>query len=74
MGEDFIEGHHIKPVSELKEGEKTKVEDIVLLCSNCHKMIHRKRPWLSREKLKTLIVKNIHPKDIENKDSIKATT
>ncbi|WP_242977147.1 HNH endonuclease [Clostridium botulinum] len=74
MGEDFIEGHHIKPVSELKEGEKTKVEDIVLLCSNCHKMIHRKRPWLSREKLKTLIVKNIHPKDIEDKDGIKATT
>ncbi|ACA55867.1 Hnh endonuclease [Clostridium botulinum A3 str. Loch Maree] len=59
LGEDFIEGHHIKPVSELKEGEKTKVEDIVLLCSNCHKMIHRKRPWLSKKRLKTLIVQNI---------------
>ena len=24
----------------------------VLVCSNCHKMLHRKRPWLSKEELK----------------------
>lgn len=65
VGEDFIEGHHIKPVSELVDGEKTKVEDIVLLCSNCHRMIHRKRPWLSKCDLKSLIIKNIEAKEIE---------
>lgn len=57
LGEDFIEGHHTIPVSKIPEGYKTKPEDIVLLCSNCHKMIHRKRPWLSRDKLKTLLKK-----------------
>lgn len=46
IGEDFIEGHHIVPVSELKEGDLTKVDDIVLVCSNCHSMLHRKRPWI----------------------------
>lgn len=55
IGKDFIEGHHIVPVSELQDGDKTKIEDIVLLCSNCHKMIHRKRPWLTPNKLKELI-------------------
>jgi putative restriction endonuclease len=71
IGEDFIEGHHIKPVSELTEGETTKIEDIVLLCSNCHSMIHRKRPWLSKEQLKTLINENIKHKEIEDKKNTK---
>lgn len=57
IGEDYIEGHHSIPVSELKENEKTKPEDIVLLCSNCHRMVHRRRPWLKKEELKKLIKK-----------------
>ena len=55
IGEDFIECHHTIPVSEMKENHKTKIEDIVILCSNCHRMIHRKRPWLSIHELKKLI-------------------
>ncbi|WP_258871564.1 HNH endonuclease, partial [Halobacillus trueperi] len=38
LGEDFIEGHHTKYVSKMLEGETTKVEDIAMLCSNCHRM------------------------------------
>ncbi|UQZ54168.1 restriction endonuclease [Bacillus subtilis] len=55
LGEDFIEGHHTIPVSELGEGQKTRVEDIALVCSNCHKMLHRRRPWLKKEELMKLI-------------------
>ncbi|MDR4928273.1 HNH endonuclease [Peribacillus simplex] len=55
IGEDFIEGHHTIPVSELEEGQVTKVEDIAIVCSNCHRMLHRKRPWLTKEQLKELI-------------------
>ena len=54
VGEDYIEGHHIRPISENDES-MTKVSDIVLLCSNCHKMVHRKRPWLKIEELKSLL-------------------
>ncbi|MEK4245294.1 HNH endonuclease [Psychrobacillus sp. FSL K6-2684] len=57
LGEDFIEGHHIIPVSELKEGQSTRVEDIALVCSNCHKMLHRRRPWLNKNQLRDLIIK-----------------
>lgn len=53
-GDGFIECHHTKPVSELRAGEKTKLRDLALVCSNCHRMIHRKRPWLSIEQLKAL--------------------
>ncbi|GAB6054650.1 hypothetical protein JCM17960_34700 [Magnetospira thiophila] len=51
-GEGFIECHHTKPVSELGVGERTKISDLALVCSNCHRMIHRKRPWLSIGELK----------------------
>ncbi|WP_419958778.1 HNH endonuclease [Psychrobacillus psychrotolerans] len=55
IGEDFIEGHHTIPVSELKDGQSTRVDDIALVCSNCHKMLHRRRPWLNKIELQELI-------------------
>ena len=58
IGFDFIEGHHTLPISELKGEVKTKVEDIALVCSNCHRMLHRKGPWLEMAALKNLINSN----------------
>jgi len=56
LGEGYIEAHHTKPVSELHEdGEETKTEDVALVCSNCHSMLHRKRPWLGMTELRNLI-------------------
>lgn len=43
LGENFIEAHHTKPLSEITEEVKTKVEDLALVCSNCHRMLHRKK-------------------------------
>lgn len=57
LGKDYIEGHHIIPVSQLKKGEKTRLEDIIMVCSNCHRMLHRRKPWLSIEELKLLLKK-----------------
>jgi 5-methylcytosine-specific restriction protein A len=57
-GKDFIECHHTKPVSELSVGETTKLADLVLLCSNCHRIVHRKKPWLTIHELKLLVVTN----------------
>lgn len=56
-GKDFIECHHTIPVSDMAPGHKSKVEEIALLCSNCHRMVHRKRPWLTMEKLSGLVKK-----------------
>ena len=55
VGKGFIEAHHTKPVSTLHEnGEETKIEDLALVCSNCHSMLHRKRPWLEMNELSNL--------------------
>jgi len=53
-GEDYIECHHRIPLSE-SGLTKTRIADLVLLCSNCHRMIHRKRPWLRVEQLVAII-------------------
>lgn len=50
-GVGFIECHHTKPVSELAGKEPTKLADLVLLCANCHRMIHAVRPWWSMSEL-----------------------
>ncbi|WP_017732748.1 HNH endonuclease [Nafulsella turpanensis] len=54
VGKDFIEAHHTIPVSEMPNGYKTKIGEIVFVCSNCHKMLHRKRPWLKITDLKKI--------------------
>lgn len=42
LGKEFIEVHHIKPLSEIgRESEINPVEDLIPLCPNCHRMIHR---------------------------------
>ncbi|HHQ8912124.1 TPA: HNH endonuclease [Bacillus cereus] len=57
IGDGYIEGHHTIPISQLEEGSVTRVEDIVLVCANCHRMLHRKRPWLNKEEIQRLINK-----------------
>jgi 5-methylcytosine-specific restriction protein A len=55
LGENYIECHHVVPVSQLTPHSKTRIRDIVLLCSNCHRMIHRRRPWLGIRELRALL-------------------
>jgi predicted HNH restriction endonuclease len=57
-GVGFIEAHHNIPVSSLGAQRKTKIREIALVCSNCHRMLHRAYPWLSVEALKKLIAKS----------------
>ncbi|KAA9349736.1 MrcB family domain-containing protein [Larkinella humicola] len=43
IGKNYIEAHHLTPLSGLK-GQRLKLspsKDFALLCSNCHRMIHR---------------------------------
>ena len=53
-GEGFIECHHTKPVSE-STGGRTSLADLALVCSNCHRMIHARRPWLTIDQLRALL-------------------
>ncbi|MCK5747644.1 MAG: HNH endonuclease [Oricola sp.] len=55
VGRGFIEVHHTRPVHELWPGDKTTLADLVLICANCHRMIHRQRPWLSLDESRATV-------------------
>ncbi|WP_419176220.1 HNH endonuclease [Desulfosediminicola sp.] len=57
IGTGFIEAHHKIPVSKLDGNEKTKISDLALVCSNCHRMLHRANPPLTIKSLKKKINK-----------------
>ena len=61
LGESFIECHHLTPVSELKAGATTNLSDLVVVCSNCHRMLHRRRPWLTAAELRVLVTSVLKP-------------
>ncbi len=55
LGAQYIECHHIDPLSERRSSANTSVENVAVLCSNCHRMVHRERPALSVKELQDRI-------------------
>ncbi len=57
LGDGFCEVHHLKPLAESKGAVETKLEDLAIICSNCHRIIHRQNPMLTIEGLAKQIQK-----------------
>jgi len=51
----YIECHHNIPLSELSAESRTRLGDLALVCPNCHRMLHRKRPWISVASLSEIV-------------------
>ena len=60
-GRGFIEAHHKIPVSQLDGKKKTRIEDLALVCSNCHRMLHRGVALVSVEQLKDELARKCQP-------------
>lgn len=55
IGSDHIIAHHIKPIGLRKRSSKTTLTDIVLVCANCHDMLHTQSPPLNIATLKSMM-------------------
>lgn len=55
LGYKYIECHHRTPLSEISTSTKTSLNDLALVCSNCHRMLHRRADVLSVQRLKNLL-------------------
>ena len=55
LGHKYIECHHRQPLSTYTEISRTTLEDLALVCANCHRMLHRQIDSLTVEGLKALI-------------------
>ena len=56
IGREYVVAHHLKPIA--AGPSKTTLDDIALVCANCHAMIHAKSPPISIEGLRKLVA---HP-------------
>jgi 5-methylcytosine-specific restriction protein A len=54
-GSGFIEAHHTRPVHLLTAESRTRLEDLALVCANCHRIIHAKKPWLTLDEVRSLL-------------------
>lgn len=56
LGDGFIHVHHLNPLAETRKAHAPDpVHDMRPVCPNCHAMLHRRKPLLSIEDLKTLL-------------------
>ena len=55
IGKGFIEAHHRIPLSDIDGESKTELKDLALVCSNCHRMLHRKINTIGIAELKEAI-------------------
>jgi len=53
-GDGYIECHHVVPLS-ASGVTTTRLKDLILICANCHRMIHRRSPWLEPEQLRGML-------------------
>lgn len=53
-GRDYIECHHRMPLH-VSGRTTTTLDDLALVCSNCHRMIHRTKAWILPEELKRVV-------------------
>ena len=44
IGDGFCEVHHIHPLHKSDGNVKTELKDLAIICSNCHRIIHRMDP------------------------------
>jgi hypothetical protein len=49
--EAMFEVHHLTALGQAKKGIETKLSDLAVLCSNCHRVIHRHAPMISVKQL-----------------------
>ena len=56
LGEGFIECHHRLPLHESSGTRRTKLDDLALVCPNCHRVLHRTKSFLTVEQLRSRVL------------------
>lgn len=55
IGAGFCEVHHLKPLSKTDGVVETELKDLAIVCSNCHRIIHKQNPMLKISQLRQVI-------------------
>ncbi|PSU83749.1 HNH endonuclease [Photobacterium phosphoreum] len=52
LGADFCEVHHLKKLADAEKQIETSLLDLAIVCSNCHRVIHRTKQMKTISKIK----------------------
>ncbi len=52
---EYCEAHHLKPLSEVEDTAQTRMEDLAILCANCHRVVHLRNPPYSLSEVREML-------------------
>lgn len=52
---EYCEVHHLVPLAEAERSTRTKIQDLAILCANCHRVIHLRNPPYTIEELRGML-------------------
>ena len=53
LAADYCEVHHLVPLD--KAERKTKMQDLAILCANCHRVVHLRNPPFTLDELRKML-------------------
>jgi hypothetical protein len=54
---EYCEVHHLVPLSEADDRTKTRIEDLAIVCANCHRVIHLRNPPYEMDAVRKMLGK-----------------
>ncbi|WP_217523112.1 HNH endonuclease [Vibrio metschnikovii] len=60
LGENFCEVHHLTKLADAEKQVETMLSDLAIVCSNCHRIIHRTKQMKTILELKEAILQGKH--------------
>jgi hypothetical protein len=54
---DYCEVHHLLPLSEVENTTRTRMEDLAILCANCHRVVHLHNPPHTLNQVRSMLTK-----------------
>ncbi|NIM95043.1 MAG: HNH endonuclease [Anaerolineales bacterium] len=55
LGKGIADCHHTVPISDLSQIRITRLDDLAIVCPNCHRIIHSSKPMLTIPELQSLL-------------------
>ena len=52
---EYCEVHHLVPLAEAERSTRTKIQDLAILCANCHRVVHLRNPPYMLEELREML-------------------
>lgn len=55
IGADYCEAHHLVPLADADVGRETLLSELMLVCANCHRVIHLRNPPYEPDEVREMI-------------------